>query len=334
MIYIYALACPVTGRTRYIGKCKNTDHRLSTHISKAKSAESTHHCARWIATLLRDGLKPTIRVLIALPEGADWQLAERLTIARYRRHGFDLTNLTGGGDGFHDLAPEAVLRKSEARRRWFAIPENRDRIISALTAGRDSPEHRKKLSQKIAASWLNPSTKSRYLEGMSKPDAVLRRMAASTKRFDDPEYRRKHFENMGSIWSTPERKQEAKDRAIELHADPEIVERRRASITAAHRRPDVKARMTATREEVASRPEVKQKKSDKLRQSWADTEAGAKRRAALSSENAGPRCPSQLRRNGKTQRRSRNYSPPSPRQSLAPNERRRHKIAQHPNIAP
>lgn len=284
MIYIYALACPVTGRTRYIGKCKNVEKRLKAHISKAKYGITSHYCARWISTLLRKGLTPTIRVLIRLPTGGNWQVAEQITIARYRRHGFELTNLTGGGDGFHDIPPEVLRRSAAARKLWMSIPENKARIVAALQAGRDIPAFKKRMSKILSSKWREPATKALYLDGMRKPEAVLRRRAASARRFENPAYRLRHSEHMASIWSTPERRQEAKERAIALHSNPEIVERRMASIKAAHQRPDVKIRMAAARGEVASRPEVQQKKSEKLRQSWADPDASAKRRAALSSD--------------------------------------------------
>lgn len=188
MIYIYALVCPITCRVRYVGKCKNVDHRLASHISKARLGQTSHHCARWISTLLEKSLTPKIKVLIKLPDDADWQFFERATIARYRRRGFDLTNLTGGGEGFHNVPSETTQRRTEAWKRWFSVPENRDRQIAAMTAGRDNAETRQKMSNRLKASWRN--NKDRFLAGMRDPTAIVRRSAASKRGimyFTNPE---------------------------------------------------------------------------------------------------------------------------------------------------
>lgn len=81
---------------RYVGKS-------STGMNRPRQFGSHgHRCGNWIKSLAAEGLKPKVLVLDALSHDAsdeDLNFAERSAIAKYRRLGCDLTNLTDGGDG-------------------------------------------------------------------------------------------------------------------------------------------------------------------------------------------------------------------------------------------
>ena len=190
--YIYGLKDPRTGLTRYVGKSVDPKARLKDHLR----ARSNTHCARWIRTLRAIGLKPEIIIL----EGPckDWEEAESRWI---RLYGSQLTNLTSGGDGLHDLVrtPEHCAAIGRANKGRKATPETR-----ALQS----------VSQKIRfadPNWLTPevriyrslAAKSRKTvaispEGRAKIAAARKGSKASAKtrekmraahraRFDGPD---------------------------------------------------------------------------------------------------------------------------------------------------
>lgn len=285
MIYIYALVCPFSGIVRYIGKCKNLDNRFYRHLNKARAGNPTHHhSTRWIRNLLTRGAEPIMRKLLTLSDNADWQHFEKVTIARYRRAGFDLTNLTGGGDGFHDVSPEVVARSVAARKAWMSIPENRERLVAAVTASWSLPGRKEKISRIIRASWLDPDIRARFLAGMAEPEARKRRSLASIRRLQDPEQLARHCARMKDVHSTPEMRKAARLRSLAIHADPQISQRRRESIRMAFANPEVKARLTEAIRKSASRPEVRSKLSRATTAHFSDPENRKKRLEIFRSE--------------------------------------------------
>lgn len=98
--FIYALRCPISREIRYIGKTDRPKERLQRHIwySTKKQPAPKFHSACWIRSLAETGAKPVLEILREVPydERKYW---ERRAIRVYRAVGFDLTNVTEGGDG-------------------------------------------------------------------------------------------------------------------------------------------------------------------------------------------------------------------------------------------
>jgi len=93
---IYVL-CNAGGIIRYVGKtCKNLPTRLSGHLYKAR-VNGSGDCSKWIGEMLRDGRIPSI-VLIGEVDGNGCK-EERAWIAYGKAEGWQLTNLTDGGEG-------------------------------------------------------------------------------------------------------------------------------------------------------------------------------------------------------------------------------------------
>lgn len=66
-INIYCLYEPHTCKIRYIGRTKNKlSKRLATHICKAKKHNLNSHKENWIRSLLKNGIKPKIKLLVEL----------------------------------------------------------------------------------------------------------------------------------------------------------------------------------------------------------------------------------------------------------------------------
>jgi len=95
--FIYALCEPDTEHVRYVGKSNNPVLRLRRHIKNAKDGHQ-FHCPNWIRSVLRLGLKPTLKVLEECTV-ENWKEREVFWIEHFRNEGFDLTNCKEGGVG-------------------------------------------------------------------------------------------------------------------------------------------------------------------------------------------------------------------------------------------
>ena len=94
---VYTLSHPRTAIVRYVGSTTQTPQtRLKRHIGQ--SVEMRTAKDRWIASLLRSGGVPVIRV-IESGFGEGMAEAEQRWIAHYRKNGARLTNKTAGGEG-------------------------------------------------------------------------------------------------------------------------------------------------------------------------------------------------------------------------------------------
>lgn len=188
MIYIYALCCPRTGEIRYIGKTNNLESRLKHHISTLK-IHSTLWRARWMASLISEGLRPTIKALRELPEGSDWAQAERDEIAKHYALGCRLTNLTSGGEGVPDLPPHLIRQRAE------------------------------KTAKKFSALWADPERRERMIQTMRTPQAKENRSNASKRRMADPANKAAHAEKMKAKASTPEGRAQLQAASVKRWAD-------------------------------------------------------------------------------------------------------------------
>lgn len=95
---IYAL-CEPDYTPRYVGKTVRYLHeRHKQHISDSiRKARLPVH--RWLAKRIREQQPLVIRLIEYVRPGEDWAARERYWIASYREQGFDLLNLTTGGEG-------------------------------------------------------------------------------------------------------------------------------------------------------------------------------------------------------------------------------------------
>src|ERR1700752_5538931 len=96
-IKIYTLQDPITLEYKYIGKTINKlEYRLSAHISETKKGRSCYrHC--WIKSLLNKGLHPLIELLDET-EDVNWNWLEIYWISQFKTWGFNLVNLSDGGE--------------------------------------------------------------------------------------------------------------------------------------------------------------------------------------------------------------------------------------------
>ncbi len=166
--YVYKLICPISGECRYVGQ---TVRRLSKRLYKHKydKRRSPSHKNSWLIQLENKGLLCDIK--IELIEECDISILndrEIFWIAKLKRDGYKLTNMTEGGDcgflgGKH--TDEAKRKISEAGKRLKGIKrseETRKKISDSLrgkkgrnTGNQHSEETKKQISEtkKGVVSW-------------------------------------------------------------------------------------------------------------------------------------------------------------------------------------
>ena len=98
-LFIYTLSNPETNEVRYVGKTKNPKDRLKRHLQRSylDKYEKNTHKSRWIKTLLKNNQLPIMEILDSGDEENINQL-EIYWISQMRQWGFDLTNLSIGGE--------------------------------------------------------------------------------------------------------------------------------------------------------------------------------------------------------------------------------------------
>lgn len=96
--YIYILQDPDTKEVRYVGKTTNFKKRLYQHTNKKVQEYSRkRHLSNWLLKLIKNNKKPIMTVIDETEN--DWRSLEMYWISQFKSWGFNLVNLTIGGDG-------------------------------------------------------------------------------------------------------------------------------------------------------------------------------------------------------------------------------------------
>lgn len=203
--FIYGLWDPRDSRLRYIGKTNDPNTRLKHHLSAARlKAKRKNRLWHWIRSLLDEGLKPELEVLVEVPFG-EWESEEKAWIAECRENGLDLVNLTDGGIGFKG----GVLP-----------PEAREKISKASSSHKMTEEQRKACSER------NPwRGKDGWMKGKKFTEEHKRKISES------------HLGEKNPCWGRKPSKEETESRAVHLRGVPRSTEvREKISATYKQRR--------------------------------------------------------------------------------------------------
>lgn len=221
---IYVLIDPRTGEIRYIGKSTCGLKRPRDHTKPKTLKKNTAYCGNWLRQLVAAGLEPTIKVIEVCTRD-QLAVSEKKWIARGRKLGWKLTNLTDGGDGTLGWKPSETTRAnmSAARIKVFESPgmrekasraqiqraartgeserrsavaskmweESRERLVAAISEERRSPEARARLSQNTKIAWQDADFRAKVT-------------AASRERWQDADFRKKQIEILHEIHKRPE----------------------------------------------------------------------------------------------------------------------------------
>lgn len=133
-VYIYGLKDPRDFQIKYIGKTIDVDRRRKEHNQIHRNKKSKKNS--WIIHLIKNGMQPIFEILEDCEE-TNWVEREVYWIQYYKDLGFDLKNMTLGGesnDGYV-FTKEDRLKQSKAQKLRHKIKPF-------------SKETRKKLSEK------------------------------------------------------------------------------------------------------------------------------------------------------------------------------------------
>ena len=114
-VYIYGLKDPRDSKIKYIGKTVDIDRRIKEHNQIHRNKKSKKNS--WITHLIRNGMQPIMEVLEECEESR-WIEREKYWIRYYKELGFDLKNMTLGGesnDGYV-FTQEDRLKQSESQK--------------------------------------------------------------------------------------------------------------------------------------------------------------------------------------------------------------------------
>ncbi|MGV1682921.1 GIY-YIG nuclease family protein [Sphingopyxis sp. NJF-3] len=282
MGYIYALRDPRTCEVRYIGFSTDPDARLRAHIQKARSGHTTHHCARWIMKLIREGSSPECVILHELGDDESWQDCERRWIEEYRARGARLTNMTKGGEGFVGLSDEAIARRVATRRETIADPIKGKRFRESVAAAQGTPEQRARKSRLMKEKFADPEYRDAFKAALATPEARRARSEATKRRMADPEGHAEHCAAMKRYAETDEGKA-ALQKLAEISHTPSVNAKRAASVRKAYQNPELRRQASEVNREIGARPDVKRRKSKASREMWADPERREAIMAALTA---------------------------------------------------
>ena len=108
-IKIYTLSDPITNEVRYIGQTKHSlEERLRGHLKGKGKTYRVH----WINSLKNKGLVPNIELIEEVDKSIGSQ-TEIYWISMFRFWGFNLTNLTDGGE---TSTTKNIIRSEEWRK--------------------------------------------------------------------------------------------------------------------------------------------------------------------------------------------------------------------------
>lgn len=143
---------------RYVGKSKQSlNRRLSQHLSSAqkckKSGYHLNYNYNWINKELADGYKILIEELDSLEFNLDedWKWLEQYWICQIKAWGFNLCNLTDGGDGNQNqhFSKESIKKRADKIRGIHRDTETRRKISEKHKGKKLSKQTKQKLSQSI-----------------------------------------------------------------------------------------------------------------------------------------------------------------------------------------
>ena len=130
-VIIYTLADPITNDVRYVGiTTRDLNYRYKRHFYDKKNYKKN----KWFKSLKEQSLKPIIKELDTV-DFDGWQFWEQWYISLFKTYGFNLVNLTEGGEGMfgYKHTNETKEKIKEKRKNQIFTEETRELLsISSM----------------------------------------------------------------------------------------------------------------------------------------------------------------------------------------------------------
>lgn len=168
---VYGLIDPRTNELRYVGKSCSGMHRPRQH-SFAFFRKANTHVGHWLNSMFLDGgHKPLILVLRECQSDIEVIAHEIVLIATFRQAGFELTNITPGGEsgstGYRH-SDEARAKISEALRNRVWTEQSREKIKMSLAGRKRPPSVNEKNRMWHIGKKASPETKAKMSDSLKK----------------------------------------------------------------------------------------------------------------------------------------------------------------------
>ena len=154
-VKIYCLYEPHTCKIRYIGRTKSLlKRRLSQHISKAKNNYSNSHKENWIRKLLKNGIRPKIKLLKIIK--CSWEESHVFEKKIIQKHFLKHSLVNGDDRGPGNFAKNVDSKVEEERRmklkEHYSKEKNKSQFYNELYCYDSNGDFYKKYKSAIFAS--------------------------------------------------------------------------------------------------------------------------------------------------------------------------------------
>jgi predicted GIY-YIG superfamily endonuclease len=175
---IYALIDPRDEEfnPRYIGvTSQDLNKRLADHLKLNSKKNHNTHRENWVRKLKNDGVRVEIILLDSVDSFEEALEIEIELIGYYRSHGYNLTNITMGGDGApgykHTEETKAIMK--EKRKLQTYSDETRRKISAFQKSKRLSEETKRRISdgwklRRLANPTMSTETREKISESLKK----------------------------------------------------------------------------------------------------------------------------------------------------------------------
>lgn len=115
MEYIYTLSHPISNEIRYVGKTCNLKRRYYQHTNKKNLLIQKTYVANWCLSLLNKGIRPIMEIIDESEN--NWRELEIYWIAQFRAWGFNLCNISEGGQGNYGYKWSEEMKEVQRQKR-------------------------------------------------------------------------------------------------------------------------------------------------------------------------------------------------------------------------
>jgi len=214
MHYVYFYRDPRPGKNNtlvYVGK--GTGKRAYDHWENPSRSRNSR-LKNLLALLRRNGLEPIIEIVFEFETEAEALAKEIELIAFYGRADLGkgpLFNNTDGGEGFINIGPDVLIRRSKSIKETYNRPEKKAEQSRRSLSSWSKPEFREARIKEMHERSKNPEYIERLTKAIRKSHSrqeIREKIGkASKERWKSDEYRAKHLEGQRKAFADPKQKE-------------------------------------------------------------------------------------------------------------------------------